>query len=115
MVKEMLLIKRKPGLSREEFVKHYEEVHAPLILKNCPTVKRYVRNYVANTLGAVGPDFDCITEVWYDDMAGFKALGRVYMSEAGKPIRDSEESFMDSGKLVVFLAEEKASGQASVR
>ena len=107
MVKEMLLLKRKEGLSQEEFSKHYEEVHVPLILKHCPTIKRYVRNYVANTLGAEGPDFDCITEVWYDDMAGFQAMVKFYFSEAGKVIRDSEESFMDASKIVVFLAEGK--------
>jgi len=108
MVKELLLIKRKEGLTMKQFRRHYEEVHAPLILKLCPTVKKYARNYIVNTLGTEGPDFDCITEVWYSDMEGFKALGRVYMSEAGKAIRDSEESFMDS-KLAVFLVEEKVS------
>jgi len=36
MVKTIALIKRKPGLSREEFIRHYEEVHAPLALKHVP-------------------------------------------------------------------------------
>ncbi len=107
MVKEMLLIKRREGLSREEFSRQYEEVHAPLILKHCPTIKRYVRNYIATTLGAEEPDFDCITEVWYEDIEGFRALGKFYNSEAGKVIRDSEEGFMDRSKLVVLLVDEK--------
>jgi uncharacterized protein (TIGR02118 family) len=109
VVKEILLIKRREGLSREEFSQQYEEVHAPLILKHCPTIKRYVRNYVASTLGAEEPDFDCITEVWYEDMEGFRALGKFYNSESGKVIRDSEESFMNRSKLVVLLVDEKVS------
>ena len=65
MVKEMLLIKRKEGLSLQEFMKHYEEVHAPLILKLCPSVRKYVRNYVVDTLRSEeGPGIDGITEVW---------------------------------------------------
>ncbi len=108
MLKEMLLIKRKDGLSMEDFVKHYEEVHAPLIMRMCPSVRKYARNYVTNTLGAQGPGFDCITEVWYENIDGFKALGKIYMSEEGKAIRESEDRFMDS-QLVVFLVDEKVS------
>ena len=36
MVKEMVSIKSKPGMSREEFIKEYEEELAPLILKLAP-------------------------------------------------------------------------------
>jgi hypothetical protein len=68
-----------------------------------------VRNYVASTLGAEEPDFDCITEVWYEDMEGFRALGKFYNSESGRVIRDSEESFMNRSKLVVLLVDEKVS------
>ena len=51
MVKVMFLVKSKPGLSREEFCRHYEEAHVPLALKYFPTFKRYVRNYVITTPG----------------------------------------------------------------
>ena len=74
MIKAIGLIKRKPGLSREEFVKHYEEVHAPLALKYFPTIKRYVRNHIITPSGAEEPQFDCITEFWYDDMEGYQAV-----------------------------------------
>ena len=113
MVKEIVLIKRKPGLSPEEFIKQYEEMHVPLLLKHCPTIKRYVRNYVRTTLltppGVEELEFDCVTEVWYDNMEGFKALANFVMSEAGKVIHDAEESFMDTRKTVALLVEEKAS------
>ena len=109
MLKEMLLIKRKEGLSKEEFIKHYEEVHAPLILKMCPSVKKYTRNYVQHAIAGGEPDFDCITEVWYEDEAGLQALIEIYNSEAGKVIRDSEASFMNESKLVVVFVDEKVS------
>ena len=107
MLKEMLLIKRKEGLSKEDFVKHYEEVHAPLIMKMCPSVKKYTRNYVQHALTGGEPGFDCITEVWYEDAAGLKALAGLYSSDEGKVIRDSEASFLDQSKLVAMLVDEK--------
>lgn len=109
MLKEMLLIKRKQGLSAEEFRQHYEEVHAPLIMKLCPSVKKYARNYVTAAVSGENPGYDCITEVWYENTDGFKEMGKVYMSEAGKPIRESEDKFMDS-KFVVYLVDERVSG-----
>ena len=113
MVKEMALIKRKPGLSREDFIRYYEEVYAPLMVKSCPHIKRYVRNYTAKVfipqLAVDELDFDCITEVWYEDMEGFKAMGQFYTSEASKVVHDAEEEFMDTTKLVMFLVEEKVS------
>lgn len=113
MVKEMALIRRKSGLSREEFIRYYEEVYAPLMVKCCPHIKRYVRNYTVKVfipqLAVDELDFDCITEVWYEDMEGFKAMGHFYTSEASKVIHDAEENFMDTRKIVMFLAEEKVS------
>jgi uncharacterized protein (TIGR02118 family) len=74
MIKSITLIKRKPGLSREEFIKYYEEVHVPLSLKHFPTFRRYVRNYVVAPFGTEEPDFDCIMEVWFDDAEGAQAV-----------------------------------------
>ena len=61
MIKAISLLKRKPGISLEEFSKHYEEVHVPLAMRHFP-FKRYARNYVASP-GAEELGFDCITEV----------------------------------------------------
>jgi hypothetical protein len=109
MVKEMVSIKSKPGLSREEFIKKYEEELAPLILKLCPGIKKYVRNYVRTPLTAPDPNalpFDCITEVWYEDMEAFKAFAQFAMSEKGKVIFDLEGTFMDTTKTVAVLVKE---------
>lgn len=109
MVKVIELVRRKPGLSREEFSEHYEKVHAPLTLKYFSTIKRYVRNHVIPTPGIQEPEFDCVTEVWYDDMEGYQAGIDFWQSEAGQVIRDDEEKFVDGNKLVFFLVEENVS------
>jgi len=109
MIKSMLLVKRKPGLSREDFIRYYEEVHAPLGLKYFH-FKRYERNYVITPPGAKELDFDCIVEFWFDNMqelhAVTDALGG-YTTEIGRIFLDDEEKFMDRGSKVTFLVEER--------
>jgi len=107
MIKAMSLIKRKPGLPREEFSRHYEEVHVPLALRHFP-FKRYVRNYVITPPGAEELDFDCITEVWFDTMEDCQAAAEFSASEAYQVISEDEDRFMDRSKIVAFLVEEKA-------
>ena len=108
MIKGMSLIKRKPGLSQEEFSRHYEEVHVPLALRHFP-FKRYVRNYVITPPGIEEPDFDCITEVWFDTMEDCQAAAEFSVSEAYRVISEDEDRFMDRSKIVAFLVEEKLS------
>jgi hypothetical protein len=100
MVREMVSIKSKSGIRREEFVKKYEEELAPLILKLCPGIRKYVRNYVRTSLTAPDPNslpFDCITT------EAFKSLAQFAMSEKGKAIFDLEADFMDTSKTVAVL------------
>jgi uncharacterized protein (TIGR02118 family) len=65
MLKLMLLVRRKAGMSRAEFRDYYESTHAPLAAGVMGRCKRYVRNFV--TEEPSGPqDFDVITEFWFD-------------------------------------------------
>jgi uncharacterized protein (TIGR02118 family) len=43
MIKSVSLLTRKAGLSHEEFVKHWLEVHAPLAYA-APGLRRYVQS-----------------------------------------------------------------------
>ena len=109
MVKSIALISRKSSISREEFAKHYEEVHAPLALKHLPMIKRYLRNHVVDIPGAEGPDFDCVTEFWFDSMEDALKVVEFVQSDAGQVIRDDEDKFLDRDKSVFFLVDERVS------
>jgi len=109
MVKAMAFIKRKPGVSRDEFVRHYEEVHAPLALRCFPMFRKYVRNYYLDSVSGQEPDFDCVTEFWVDSMEDVRAVVDLMRSELGKLVRDDEKKFMDRAKTVSYLFEERAS------
>jgi uncharacterized protein (TIGR02118 family) len=109
MVKAIALIKRKPGISRDEFIKHYEQVHAPLAVKHLHTFKKYIRNYVIPSSSAEDTEFDCITEVWYEDMEGYQTVLNFMSSEAGRVIQEDAEQFIDTTKQISFLVDEKVS------
>ena len=102
MIKSISLIRRKPGLTREEFVRHYEEVHAPLALSCLPGLRKYVRNYVtADEIGSP-TDFDVVSEFWYESTKDIKASLSFYRSAAGKLLRDDEEKFMDRDSIRAY-------------
>jgi len=109
MVKAIALLKRKPGLSPEEFRKHYEEIHAPLAKKLFPFIRKYVRHYVtAAPFASTGkePKFDCITEEWFDDMEAFQSMMDIYAGETGRPIREDEKELFDMTRLEYLFVED---------
>jgi len=50
MIKSVSLLTRKAGLSHEEFVKHWLEVHAPLA-HTVPGLRRYVQSHIVKGFG----------------------------------------------------------------
>ena len=66
MIKMIFMLKRRPGMSREEFVRYYESTHAKLGEKHVRNAARYVRRYLKGLpepfTGTVRePDYDVIT------------------------------------------------------
>ena len=109
MIKSVALIKRKPGMSMEDFVKHYEEVHAPLAQKHLGLFKKYVRNYV---MGVEDNDFDCISEFWFDEIEDALKVQEIlgdYQTEIGKMFEADEKIFQDRDKTRMFLVDERSS------
>ena len=107
MHKLVLTVKRKPGLSIEEFKAHYEDVHAPLAWSHMkPYLARYVRNHIARAPGGAEAPFDCIAELWFHDRAAFEACGAWARSEEGQVLARDEELFMDRSSMRPYLVDE---------
>ena len=109
MVKAIYLLKRKPGLSRAEFREHYEKVYVPLTLSLFPTIRKYVRNYIIlneTPAGAAEPDFDCLTEVWFDDMEGYQVMMDALAGDAGRADAHCQKVFLNQTETVYSLVEE---------
>lgn len=98
MIKFTILLKRKPGLTHDEFVEHHQSVHAALFMSVAAvkeTVRRYVQQHALDIdlPGMPKTRFDGITELWFDDV---ESLGRCFSDpEYLARIRPDEESFLD--------------------
>jgi len=108
MIKAIALLKRKQGITLEEFRRRYEEVHAPMAVRLFPTMTKYVRNYVISAPFAPGagePEFDCITEECFDNQEDFQAWRDIAFGEAGRAIRDDERNFLHRKRTVYLLVD----------
>jgi len=110
MYKVMLFVKRKPGLTREQFRDRYESGHAPLAIQQLPHLRRYARNFILPVQGWEEPEFDCVTEFWFDDENGWKETSKAYaFGAAGKILAADEEEFMDRTTMRMVIADEHVS------
>jgi uncharacterized protein (TIGR02118 family) len=116
MLKRIALLTRKPGMTREEFLKHWNEVHGPLIARS-PHVLRYLQNNIltherfvdrnpdpADPLppGYNGPPVDGVVELWFEDRAAMEAL---YASPLAKEMY--EDGLLHLGTITTFTVEER--------
>jgi len=106
MIKIILFVKRKPGMSREAFRDHYERVHAPLAqAKLGAWLVGYSRNYLVAVPGRSEPPCDCVTELCYRDRTTLEASVAWARSEEGQVLARDEENFMDRGALLTSMAD----------
>ena len=112
MLKVVALLARKQGMSRDAFIRHYENTHAPLARRLFPQMLDYRRNYVdlAGAIIATGasvPDFDSVTEIWFRDRSDYEAMLASHADPAiGLLIDQDEENFLDRSKTRFFVVEE---------
>jgi hypothetical protein len=67
--KLLIFLKRRPGLSREEFRSYYEANHVPLCMQYMQGVERYFRRYLEPAQGMPEMEADVVTEVWMTSRA----------------------------------------------
>ena len=71
MIKSISLLTRKAGMTHDQFVRHWVDVHAPLALA-VPGLRRYVQSHIVEErtrpdIPTTAVDVDGIAELWYDD------------------------------------------------
>ena len=77
MIKMIVLLKRKAGLTRDQFIARYEGGHAKLAEKHLTNAVRYVRRYLEPlpelfTGDTIEPEHDVITEVWFENQEQYE-------------------------------------------
>lgn len=92
--KILLFLKRRPGMSVEDFRSYYETTHVKLCEKYAVGALRYVRRYL-DPIGGEEMPFDVITEIWLEDRAVFEAVCEMTAKNEPPPevVADEERLF----------------------
>ncbi len=112
MFKVHAYLTKRQGTTSEEFSDYYENHHIPLVLSLAPMPRVYKRNYVirgaAANLESPTIDFDGITEMVWDDRAGFDE----WITLLGVPaIAEDEAKFLDHSKTRAYAIDERVSSE----
>lgn len=118
MLKMITLISRKPGMSKEAFRDHYENVHVPLSHALFPEIVKSVRNYPATDnfhyVGALmhpGTPCDVVTEHFFPDRATYEAMMANFAGDPEKfrTLSEDEDKFCDKDSMIMFLVDFESS------
>jgi len=101
MVKAIYLIRRKSGLSAEDFHRYWREVHGAIAAR-IPGLRRYVQCHAIARDGD-GSEYDGAAEAWFDDM---EAVRRAVESPEYAAARTDEARFIDLDRTTLMFTEE---------
>lgn len=117
MVKLVYVIRRREGLSAEEFRRYWLEVHAPKVINVAKDIRarRYVQSHTLDTAlnqafaesRGLSPFYDGITEVWWDSLDDLMAgASTPEGSAAYEMLLEDEREFIDFAASTIFMTEE---------
>ncbi|HEU5192886.1 MAG TPA: EthD domain-containing protein [Methylomirabilota bacterium] len=105
MIKSVTLLTRKPGLTHEQFMRHWVEIHAPLALR-VPGIRRYVQTHLLEErtrpdIPSSDFEIDGVAELWYDD---HDSMRRALASPEGKALYADGALFI--GQVKTYTTQE---------
>ncbi|MEV6013110.1 EthD domain-containing protein [Streptomyces sp. NPDC051976] len=114
MIKVVCLLKKRDGLSDEEFRDYYENHHVKIFagLLDHPGIKRYVRRYLTPiadpTTGAVrSAGFDVIMELWISDQELFETqFQSAQDSDFRALVAEDEAKLFDRTQMYSYVVDE---------
>lgn len=114
MIKLIALLKRRPGMTLEEFRAYYESTHSKFGDRNLKGGKavRYVRRYFQPLPHPITgqleePEFDAMNEMWFEDEAQFKAAMEIFSEKSlADAIVNDESNLFDRDKIRHYIVDE---------
>jgi EthD domain len=122
MFKQVVFLKRRPGMTFQEFKDYYENEHSKLHKKVgdgkpfMPTAQRYVRRYITPeknpmTGEVIETGYDCIMEIWWNSREDFERSQAIISDPARLPftMEDEKHLFATHANPICLVAEESDS------
>jgi uncharacterized protein (TIGR02118 family) len=117
MIKIVFCLRRREGLSREDFQRYWLEHHGPLVRAHGAAlgIRRYTQAHSLPdrlSLSVAGPrnspePFDGVAELWFDDLESVGVAARTPEGRAAAELLlDDEREFIDLERSPFFLVEE---------
>jgi uncharacterized protein (TIGR02118 family) len=120
MIKLVFMVRRREGITREEFQRHWKEEHAELVKRHAELlrIRRYVQTHaretdlddaIAGSRGSEPRQYDGVAELWWDSIDD---LVQAATSEEGQTAQqallEDERRFIDLANSPIWLGEEIA-------
>jgi uncharacterized protein (TIGR02118 family) len=102
VVKVVVLLPRREGMSREEFERYWRERHLPLVAK-IPGLRRLALHRVLPDPSGSVPAFDAVVEDWFDDG---QALSAASASPEWEAVLADAPNLLDMARLQLLVVEE---------
>lgn len=117
MVKLIFCLRRRPGMTREEFQRYWRDTHASLVEERAPLlgIRRYVQLHTADAAGlheafrdrnGGSPEpYDGVAEIWFDSLDSLTTADEAALRAGGELLAD-EGSFIDLPNSPMFVGAE---------
>jgi uncharacterized protein (TIGR02118 family) len=102
MLKFVVVLYKKPGMSAEDFRQHLRQEHSPLAQK-LPGLRKYVQNYVVADPKRKPPGWNGIVELYFDD---WSAMETAWASPEGAASDADLPAFADLSRTTWSVVEE---------
>ena len=118
MIKLVFTIRRRPGLTREEFQRYWREDHARLVERHAEAlhIRRYVQTHARTTAadaaisaarGSEPGQYDGVAELWWDSVEDLLAASAGEQGQtAAASLLEDERRFIDLPNSPIWLGEE---------
>jgi len=110
-------LRRRPGMSLEEFQRYWRDTHAPLVSERAETlgIRRYVQVHTADLAdvhallqgrnGGSPAPFDGVAELWFDSLESMSSDDPA-VAQANAELHEDETNFIDLANSPMWIAEE---------
>lgn len=103
MIKVCELVRRRPGMTVEEFQAYWRDVHGPIV-SALPGLRRYVQSHPLPGGYRKGElPYDGLAELWFDDKEGLRAIATTAEFAAAKA---DEPNFIDPTSLIELVVDD---------